>query len=82
MSELFGSPLSQLLNLPRGLSRARRGSLLEAVTSSRGAYPPINVFRDGGDHILVTELPGVARDAIDVQVHGNRVRLTRSKTLN
>ncbi len=82
MSELFGNPLSQLLSLQRALSRARTGSLLDAVTSGRGAYPPINVFRDAGDYILVTELPGVARDAIDVQVHRNRVRLTGSKALN
>ncbi len=82
MSETFGGPFTQLLNLQRALSRARTGSLLDAVTSGRGAYPPINVFRDSTNYIVVTELPGVSRDAIDVQVHKNRIRLTGSKSLN
>lgn len=81
MTNGYASPLNTLLRLQRALDRARTGSLFDPGTSGRGAFPPINVFRDGADYIVVTELPGVTKEDIDVQVHRNRIRLTGKKTL-
>jgi HSP20 family protein len=31
-----------------------------------GAYPPLNVFRKGDDLVLVTELPGLRREELQI----------------
>lgn len=78
----YPSPFESLLRLQRQLEHARSGSMFDFGTSSRGAYPPINVFRDNGDYVVVTELAGVQKEDIDVQVHRNRIRLTGKKSLD
>lgn len=82
MTNGYLSPLSSLLGLQRALDSARAGTLFDTGTSSSGTYPPINVFRDKEDYIVVSEIPGVAKDDIDVQVHRNRIRLTGSKNVD
>jgi HSP20 family protein len=82
MASAYLSPLNTLLRLQRALDRARGGSVFETGTSSRGTFPPINVFRDKDDYIVVSELPGIAREDLDVQVHRNRIRLTGRKSLS
>ena len=82
MTNSYFSPLSGLLALQRALDGARAGTLLHAGTSGSGTFPPINVFQDKGDYIVVSEIPGVAKKDIDVQVHRNRIRLTGSKNVD
>lgn len=82
MTNGYFSPLSGLLGLQRALAGARAGTLFDAGTGSSGTFPPVNVFRDKENYIVVTEVPGVAREDIDVQVHRNRIRLTGSKTVD
>ena len=79
MTNGYRSPLSTLLRLQQALAGARAGSLFDIGTSSSGAYPPINVFQDKDNYIVVSEIPGVAKKDIDVQVHRNRIRLTGNK---
>ena len=82
MTNGYLSPLSNLLRLQRALAGARTGNLLDPGTSSSGTFPPINVFQDKEDYVVVSEIPGVAKDDIDVQVHRNRIRLTGRKNVN
>jgi HSP20 family protein len=49
--------------------------------SGRGSYPPLNVFRQGDDFVVITELPGVQREDVDIQVKGNRVRIAGKKSV-
>jgi len=81
MTNGYTSPLTTLLRLQKALHGARGAGRFELGTSSSGTFPPINIFRDGEDYIVVAELPGVAKDDIDVQVHRNRIRLTGRKKL-
>lgn len=82
MTNGHASPLGALLSLQRALDRARGGDILDIGTSGRGTFPPINIFRDGDDYIVVTELPGVPSEDIDVQVFRNRIRLVGQKTID
>jgi HSP20 family protein len=47
-----------------------------AVPAARaGAYPALNLYETPDGYVLTAELPGVAGDAIDVSVEGDRVTL-------
>ena len=81
MSNGFANPLNSLLRLQRALDRARGTSVFDVGTSSRGTYPPINAFREKDDYIVVCEVPGLARDELNLEVHRNRIRLTGRKSL-
>ena len=44
-----------------------------------GAYPPVNVYKDGEDFVVVAEMPGVRREDLDVQVSGDTVSIKGKK---
>jgi HSP20 family protein len=50
-------------------------------TSGSGAFPLINVFSDGDDFIVVSELPGVKKEDLDIQIRGDTLRLRGKKTI-
>lgn len=78
----MNDPFANLFRLQRALDKARRNDWFGSRTSSRGAYPPVNVFADGDDFVLVAELPGVAKDAIDIQLKRDEVRITGTKVID
>ena len=78
---LFPSPFDTLLGLQQALDAFRASGWLDAGPSGGGAYPPVNVFRKGEDFILVTEVPGIKKSDLEVQVRGNTIRLAGAKSL-
>lgn len=82
MARLFPDPFQALLDLQRSLDTFRTSDWLARGPSATGAYPPLNVFRQGDDFVVITELPGVAREDVDVEVHGNRVRIAGRKQVD
>ena len=52
------------------------------MRASAGAYPPLNVFRQGDDIVLITELPGIRKSALDIQVKANTIRIASSKAVH
>jgi HSP20 family protein len=50
--------------------------------ASAGAYPPLNVFRQGDDIVLITELPGIRKSDLDIRVKGNTIRIAGSKAVH
>jgi HSP20 family protein len=81
MATLFGDPLDALLGLQQALDSFRASSWLQSSPSGGGGHPPVNVFRKGEDFIIVTEVPGIKRSDLEVQVRGNTVRLAGAKSL-
>ena len=74
--------LDALLNLQRAMEASRRSAWLGgATTTGYGAFPPVNVFRQGEDFVLVAELPGVDKSQLDIQVKGGQVRIKGVKTV-
>ena len=67
---LFSDPFDALVSFQQALDSFRDSSWLDAGLSGGGAYPPMNVFRKGDDFIVITELPGVKKSDLDVQVKG------------
>ena len=79
---LFSDPFDALASLQQALDSYRESSWLDAGLSGGGAYPPMNVFRKGDDFIIITELPGVKKSDLDVQVKGRTLRLSGTKTVD
>src|SRR3712207_2307943 len=78
---LFPSPFDTLLGLQQALDTFRTSGWLEAGPSGGGAYPPINVFRKGDDFAVIAEVPGVRKADLEVQVKGNTIRLSGTKSV-
>jgi HSP20 family protein len=74
-------PFDALASFQQALDAYRTSSWLDAGLSGGGAYPPVNVFRKGDDFIVITELPGVKKATLDVQVKGRTIRLAGEKTV-
>ena len=81
MARLFSDPFERLFDLQRNLDAFRASDWLARGPSGRGGYPPLNVFRQGDDFVVITELPGIGRDDVDVEVHGNRIRIAGKKNI-
>jgi HSP20 family protein len=82
MAMLFTDPFSALFDFQRALDEYRASSWLERGPSGGGSYPPVNVFQKGEDFVLLAELPGVRKADVDVQVRGNTIRLSGSKSID
>ena len=78
---IFSDPFDALVSFQQALDAFRASDWLEAGPSGGGAYPPMNVFRKGDDFIIITELPGVKKSDLDVQVKGRTLRLSGQKTV-
>ncbi|MEO8466833.1 MAG: Hsp20/alpha crystallin family protein [Gammaproteobacteria bacterium] len=44
-----------------------------------GSYPPVNVYKDGEDFVVVAEIPGVRKEDLDIQVSGDTLRIKGKK---
>ncbi|MCP4408607.1 MAG: Hsp20/alpha crystallin family protein [Gammaproteobacteria bacterium] len=78
----FGYPFESILNIQRALEDSMTSDWFGPSTSSRGGFPPINVFRENNSYIVIAELSGVSRDAINVEIHRRQVRLSGNKEIN
>ena len=79
---LFPDPFDTLSGLQQALDTFRASGWLGAGPSGSGGYPPMNVFRRGDDFVIVTEVPGVKKADLNVQVKGNTIRLSGTKSVN
>ena len=78
---LFPDPFDTLSSLQQALDTFRTSGWLASGPSGRGGYPPVNVFRKGDDFVAITEVPGIAKSDLEVQVKGNTIRLAGTKSV-
>ena len=81
MAMLFADPVDALLQFQQALDAFRTSGWLGSSPSGRGAYPPLNVFRKGDDIVVITELPGIRKSDLRIQVKGNTIRIAGSKAV-
>lgn len=74
-------PFETLLGLQRAMDNVMRSDWFGSRTTGSGAFPLINVFDDGGDFVVVAELPGVKKEDLDIQVRGDTLRIQGKKTI-
>jgi HSP20 family protein len=81
MAMLLSDPFDALQQFQRALDNFRTSSWLGASPSGGGGYPPFNVFRKGDDLVIITEVPGIRRADLRVEVKGNTIRLSGTKSV-
>ena len=81
MVMLYPDPFEALAQFQRALDTFRTSGWLGAGPSGGGAYPPLNVFRKGDDVVIVTEVPGIRKDDLQIQVKGNTIRIAGTKAV-
>lgn len=81
MAFVFSDPFESLFAFQQALDQLRTSSWLDAGLSGQGAFPPLNVFRKGHDVVVVAEVPGVNKSDIKIEVKGNTLRISGSKTV-
>jgi len=78
----FADPFDALFRFQRALDQRLDSDWLEDATSGVGAFPPINVFRQGNDFVAIIEMPGVGKDDLGLEVRGNAIRIFGKKTID
>jgi HSP20 family protein len=79
---MISDPFETLFNLQQALEAFRASNWLESGLSGAGTYPPINVFRKGDDFVVITEVPGIKKSDLDIQVKGNTIRVAGTKSVD
>jgi len=79
---LFPDPFDALSSLQQALDTFRSSGWLASGPSGGGSNPRVNVFRKGDDFIVITDVPGISRSSLEVQVKGNTIRLAGTKSVN
>ncbi len=82
MVTAFLDPFDALLNLQRELDARLASDWLQDLTTSRGPFPPINVFQQGDDIVAIIELPGIDRNDLQIQAKENTIRVSGRKLVN
>src|SRR5215203_9299 len=78
----LADPFDALLMLQRALDARRETNWLQDATTSRGPFPPINVFQQGEDILAIVELPGVNKEDLQVQARESTLRISGKKAIN
>ncbi|MBV9824715.1 MAG: Hsp20/alpha crystallin family protein [Alphaproteobacteria bacterium] len=79
MATVFSDPFDALLQFQQALDSFRTSGWLSSGPSARGAFPPINIFRNGDDLVAIAEVPGIQKSDLEIQVVGKTIRIAGSK---
>jgi HSP20 family protein len=82
MTMLATDPFDALFNLQRALDAHLSSGWLHDATTSRGPFPPINVFQQGDDIVAIVELPGIDKTNLQIQAKDNTIRISGTKAAN
>jgi HSP20 family protein len=82
MAVLLPDPFEALFRLQQGLDAFRTSDWLQSGPSGSGSYPPVNVFRKGDDFVVITEVPGIDKSNLEIQVKGNTIRIAGAKSVS
>lgn len=71
----YDDPWNALLQLQRNIDRAQDRPFGQGL-SGRGAFPPVNVFRDEEGYVARFEVPGVASGDLNVEAQGRSLQVS------
>jgi HSP20 family protein len=82
MITTFADPFDALFNLQRALDAQLTSEWLRDSTTSRGPFPPLNVFQQGDNILAIIELPGIDKAKLQIEAKENTIRISGTKTLD
>ena len=75
-------PVSALMTLQRELDRVfENPSGFDLGVSSRGVFPPVNVFSNREGYIVKAEVPGIPPEQIEVKVSNQTLTISGKRVL-
>src|SRR5688500_3210100 len=78
----FNDPFAAMLALQRALDTRRESGWMQGGTTGIGAYPPINIFQQGDDFVAVIELPGMGKNALNIEAKQYNIRISGKKVMD
>ena len=78
----FSDPFETLQNVQRALDAAMSSDWFGTGTTSRGAFPPVNVFQQDDDFVVVTELPGMSKSEIALKIQNNELQIAGKRSID
>jgi HSP20 family protein len=79
MITMLSDPFDALFSLQRALDARLASEWLSDATTSRGPFPPINVFQQGDDILAIIELPGIEKEKLQIEAKENSIRISGTK---
>jgi HSP20 family protein len=81
MPMFLSDALDALLQFQQALDTSRSSGWLGSSPSGSGSYPPLNVFRQGDDIVVIAEVPGVHNSDLQLEVKGRTLRIAGTKAV-
>jgi HSP20 family protein len=81
MPMMFSDPFNALSQFQQTLDTFRTSGWLGSGPSASGAFPPINIFRQGEDLVAIAEVPGIKKSDVEIQVRGRTIRIAGNKNV-
>ena len=78
---MYADPFDTLFQFQQALDTLRASNWLESGPSGGGAYPPLNVFRKGDGIVIITEVPGIKKADLRIEVKGKTIRIAGAKSV-
>ena len=77
----FNSPFDAIFALQRALDAQHESDWFGSSTAGVGAFPPVNIFRQGHDFVAIVELPGVDKVDLQIEAKENTIRISGKKAI-
>ena len=81
MAMMYADPFDALFQFQQALDTLQASNWLESGPSGGGAYPPLNVFRKGDGIVIITEVPGIKKADLRIEVKGKTIRIAGAKSV-
>lgn len=78
----FSNAIDALLAVQQAVDAANSNEYYEMGTSCKGAYPFIDLFKNGDDAIVTAELPGLKKEDIHIEIKDNLFRIWGERNVN
>jgi HSP20 family protein len=76
---MYNDLFDELFALQRALDARHASDWMGAGTAAMGSYPPINIFQQGDDFVVVVELAGIAKNDLQIEAKENAIRIAGKK---
>src|SRR5207248_10503523 len=80
MPMFLSEALDALLQFQQALDTSRSSGWLGSSPSGGGSYPPLNVFRQCDDIVVIAEVPGVRKSDLQIEIKGRTIRIVGAKS--
>src|SRR5438309_11609411 len=81
MATSFLDPFDALQQFQQAIDAYRSSSWLGSGPSGAGSFPPLNVFRQGEDIVVIAEVPGVRKSDLQIEIKDRTIRIAGTKSV-